>query len=71
MPGPSSGISRFSCAAHVILARAAADIAARERGSLPDLTRAVIVLPDLHAAGDAARALRSAAGVPDARALGG
>lgn len=64
MPATAApGISRVACAAHEILARAAADLAARERDRLPDLTHAVIVLPDLHAAGDAARALRSAAGV--------
>ena len=64
MPATAApGISRVACAAHEILARAAADLAARERDRLPDLTHAAIVLPDLHAAGDAARALRSAAGV--------
>src|SRR5687768_15862187 len=58
------GISRVACAAPEILARAAADLAGRERHRLPDLTHAAILLPDLHAAGDAARALRAAAGVP-------
>jgi ATP-dependent helicase/nuclease subunit B len=58
------GISRVACAAHEILARAAADLAGRERDRLPDLTHAAVLLPDLHAAGDAARSLRAAAGVP-------
>src|SRR6185295_12266620 len=31
---------------------------------IPDLTHAVVLVPDLHAAGDVARALRRAAGVP-------
>ena len=60
----SPGIVRAACAAHEIPARAAADLIGRERDRLPDLTRAVILLPDLHAAADAARALRAAAGVP-------
>jgi ATP-dependent helicase/nuclease subunit B len=66
MPGKTSpGLVPVACAAHEILARAAADLVGRERGRLPDLAHAaVVVLPDLHAAGDAARALRAAAGVP-------
>src|SRR6185295_19679529 len=44
---------------------AAADaIVAAEKARVPDLTHAVIVVPDLHAGGDVARALRRAADVP-------
>src|SRR6185503_17614571 len=44
---------------------AAADaIVAAEKPRIPDLTHAVVLVPDLHAAGDVARALRRAAGVP-------
>jgi ATP-dependent helicase/nuclease subunit B len=65
MPGQaSSGVVHVACAAHEVLTRAVAELAGRERDRLPDLSHAVIVLPDLHAAGDAARALRAAAGVP-------
>jgi ATP-dependent helicase/nuclease subunit B len=65
MPGKASpGLVQVACAANDIVARAAADLVGHERTGLPDLTRAVIVLPDLHAAGDVGRALRAAAGVP-------
>jgi ATP-dependent helicase/nuclease subunit B len=60
----SPGLVRVACAAHEILARAAADFIGRERSRLPDLAHAVVVIPDLHAGIDVARALRAAAGVP-------
>lgn len=43
---------------------AAAAIVGRHRAQLPDLRDIVILIPDLHAAGDVARAVRSAAGIP-------
>lgn len=61
---PNSGIVRIACAPHELLSRAARDIAERERARLPDLTHAVVLIPDLHAGADAARALREAAGSP-------
>jgi ATP-dependent helicase/nuclease subunit B len=61
---PVPGIERIVCAPHTLLARAAESIVERERASFPDLTRAVILVPDLHAAPDVARALRAASGLP-------
>ncbi len=61
MAGP---LHPVTCAAPEILARAAADFIGHERSRLPDLIHAVVVIPDLHAAGDVARALRVAAGAP-------
>ena len=58
------GITRISCAPRDLLARAAQDIVDRERKRLPDLTHAAVLVPDLHAAPDVARALREAAGAP-------
>src|SRR5262245_16306195 len=43
---------------------AARAIVAAEKSHIPDLTHFVVLVPDLHAAGDVARALRRAAGVP-------
>ncbi len=64
MPASSvPGIERFLCAPHSLLARASEYIVERERASLPDLTRAVILVPDLHAAPDVARALQVASGL--------
>ena len=60
----SPGIRQVACPAHEILGRAARDVVERGRPLLPDLTQAVLLVPDLHAAGDVARALRAAAGVP-------
>jgi ATP-dependent helicase/nuclease subunit B len=59
-----SRIVRVSCALHELLARAAAAIVERERGSLPDLAHVVVLIPDLHAAADVAHALRAAADLP-------
>ena len=60
----SPGIRQVACPAPGILERAARDVVEHGRSRLPDLTQAVLLVPDLHAAGDAARALRAAAGVP-------
>ena len=43
---------------------AAAAIVAAEKARVPDLTHALVLVPELHAAADVARALRRAAGVP-------
>ena len=43
---------------------AAAAIAAAEKARIPDLTHAVVLVPELHAVADVAHALRRAAGVP-------
>ena len=65
MPAPSTpGLERVPCAPHALLPRAARAIVERERTRLPDLSHAVVLLPDLHAAPDVASALREAAGVP-------
>ena len=65
MPGSASpGIARVSWPPRDLLARAAKDIVERERARLPDLTHVVVLVPDLHAAPDVARALREASGVP-------
>ena len=61
---PTQGITRVACAPHEFLAQAARHIVERERARLPDLTHLVLLIPDLHAAADVARALRAAAGVP-------
>lgn len=45
-------------------AGAAREIMARHRVALPDLREIVVIIPDLHAAGDVARELRRAAAVP-------
>src|SRR5687768_6919579 len=63
-PAAAPGIARVACAPHEFLGRAARHIVERERARLPDLTHLVLLIPDLHAAADVARALRSAAGVP-------
>jgi ATP-dependent helicase/nuclease subunit B len=57
------GIERILCPPNALLARAAEGIVERERADLPDLTRAVILVPDLHAAPDVARALQMASGL--------
>lgn len=65
MPPPATpGIVHVACAAPEVLARAAADFADRERAGLPGAGHGVFVIPDLHAAGDLARALREASGLP-------
>lgn len=61
---PNRGIIRIPCAPREFLSRAARDIAEREHSTLPDLTHAVVLVPDLHAVPDVARALREAAGAP-------
>ena len=61
---PSPGLTPVTCSVPEILTRAARDVVDDGRSRLPDLTRAVVLIPDLHAAGDVARALRAAAGVP-------
>jgi ATP-dependent helicase/nuclease subunit B len=58
------GIDRVGCDPRELISRAARDVVERERASLPDLTHCVVLLPDLHAAADFARALRSAAARP-------
>ena len=63
MPGTASpGLTRVSCAPRDLLARAAKEIVERE--GVAGLPRAVILVPDLHASGDVARALREAAAKP-------
>ena len=65
MPAPPApGIERILCPPNALLTRAAEGIVERERASLPDLTRAVVLIPDLHAAPDVAQALRAAANLP-------
>jgi ATP-dependent helicase/nuclease subunit B len=65
MPAPSTPIlDRVPCAPHALLRQAAQAIVERERARLPDLSHAVVLIPDLHAAPDVASALREAAGVP-------
>lgn len=61
---PAQGLTRVACAPHEFLAQAACHIVERERARLPDLTHLVLLIPDLHAAADVARALRAAAEVP-------
>ena len=58
----ASRIQHVYCTAGSLTAQAAGHIIGVERGRLPDLSHAVIVLPALNAAGDIARALRQAAG---------
>jgi ATP-dependent helicase/nuclease subunit B len=58
------GIARVPCPARGLLACAAKDVVERERESLPDLTHVVVLVPDLHAAPDVARALHEASGLP-------
>ncbi len=57
----ASRIQHVYCAAGSLTTRAAGHIVGRERGHLPDLSHAVIVLPALNAAADIARALRHVA----------
>ena len=65
MPGTAPpGISRVSCAPRDLLARAAEDVIERGRESLPDLAGDVVLVPDLHAVPDVARAVREASGLP-------
>ena len=65
MPAPLvPGIERIPCPPHALLARAAEAVVQGERASLPDLTRAVVLVPDPHAAPDVARALQAASGLP-------
>jgi ATP-dependent helicase/nuclease subunit B len=65
MPAPSTpGLERVPCAPHTLLSRATQAVVERERTRLPDLSHAVVLVPDLHAAPDVAGALREAAGVP-------
>lgn len=65
MPGTAPpGISRVFCAPRDLLARVAQDVVERGRESLPDLTGAIVLVPDPHAAPDVARAMREASGLP-------
>ncbi len=65
MPGTASpGITRVSCTPRDLLGRAAKDVVECGRESLPDLTGAVVLIPDSHAAQNVARALREASGLP-------
>jgi ATP-dependent helicase/nuclease subunit B len=61
---PAPGLERFPCAPQTLVSQAARAIAEHGRESLPDLTHAVVLVPDLRAAPDVAGALREAAGVP-------
>jgi ATP-dependent helicase/nuclease subunit B len=61
---PTPGLERAACAPHLLVPRAARVIVERERERLPDLTHAVVLVPDLHAAADIAAALREAAAAP-------
>jgi len=58
------GIDRVPCSPHTLLSRAATAVVEFERADLPHLTRVVVLIPDLHAVQDVARALREAAGLP-------
>jgi ATP-dependent helicase/nuclease subunit B len=59
-----TGFTRIPCAPHALVLRAAQSVADHEQARLPDLTHAVVLVPDLHAVQDVAGALREAAGVP-------
>jgi ATP-dependent helicase/nuclease subunit B len=61
---PPVGLVRVPCAPHALVARAAQTIVNGGRARLPDLSHAVVLIPDLHAAPDVAGALREAAGMP-------
>lgn len=60
----ASRLTRVTCAPGALPVQAAIHIIERERARLPDLSHAVVVLPGLAAAGDFARALCQAAGIP-------
>lgn len=61
---PPTGFARFPCAPHALVLLAAQSVVDYGRARLPDLTHAIVLIPDLHAAQDVAGALREAAGVP-------
>jgi len=61
---PPAGFARIPCAPHALVSRAAQAVVDRGREMLPDLSYAVVLVPDLHAAQDVAEALREAAGAP-------
>ena len=61
---PPIGLFRITCAPHELVHRAARSLADLQRDRLPDLTHAVVLIPDSHAAQDVAGALREAAGAP-------
>ena len=64
MPAQSpSGFARIPCAPHALISRAARSVVDEGRARLPDLTHAVVLVPDPHAAQDVGGALREAAGV--------
>src|SRR5688572_27625325 len=57
-------LTRIAVAPHELLATAARRIVDDAREHLPDLNHVNVLVPDLHAAGDVARMLRAASGVP-------
>lgn len=61
---PPIGLFRIACAPHELVHRAARSLVDLQRSRLPDLTHAVVLIPDSHAAQDVAGALRQAAGAP-------
>ncbi len=61
---PAKGLVRTALPVADFLAQAAAHVVAQERAFLPDLSRAVVLVPGLHVAADIARALCAAAAVP-------
>lgn len=63
-PPPAGSLLRIICSSIDVVPRAATEIVARHRAALPDLSAAAVLVPDLHAAPDVARALREASGLP-------
>ncbi|MBM3342739.1 MAG: hypothetical protein FJY56_11605 [Betaproteobacteria bacterium] len=61
---PFHDLPSIPLAPAALTAAAASEIVNRHRAALPDLRGTVIVIPDLHAAADVARALRVAAQTP-------
>lgn len=59
-----AGFARIPCSPHALVSRAAQAIVDGGRAMLPDLTNAVVLVPEPHAAQDVSEALREAAGVP-------
>lgn len=57
-----AGVVHHKLSARHLLASGAAAIVEAQRASLPDLSHTVVLVPGLHAATEAARALRAAAG---------
>jgi ATP-dependent helicase/nuclease subunit B len=63
-PQASLFLQRIALPPSRFVESAAEIVVAAEKARVPDLTHAVVLVPDLHAAGDVARALRRTAGVP-------